>query len=425
MVKKSILKEVLIDQREFLEDKKDWVKREILNKVEKYLEIPHIIVISGLRRVGKSTLLKQIIEEYYKNEPFYFVNFEDERLIDFKVSDFNNLNEVLIELYGDSQTYFFDEIQTVSNWERFVRRLYDLRNKIFITGSSASLLEREIGSKLTGRYLHIELLPFSFAEYLKMKNVKPDANWHLRTKDRALIRAHFNSYIKEGGMPEYIKYGEKELLQRLYKDVIFRDIVTKHNIRNVDDLRDLSLYIVSNAGSLFTYSSLQRATNINNVMSVKNYVNFLKDSYLLFVVKGYSYSVKKQNLSPKKIFIIDNGIRDSIGFSFSENRGQYLEHIVFLELKRKNKELYYYQTRSKKEIDFLIHTKNEPETLIQVTTSLHDREVENREISTLTEGMKELGIKKGLILTEEDEKMVDTQSGNIQVYPISKWLLSP
>lgn len=423
MVDKRILKEVVVEQRDGLKDVGKWVEREALESVFDYIGLPHIIVISGIRRVGKSTLLRQIIDRFYHSGSFYFIDFEDERLVDFEVSDFNNLEEVFLELYGKCQTYFFDEIQNVKNWERFVRRLFNAGGKIFLTGSNASLLEREISSKLTGRYLHIELLPFSFVEYLGMRGEDWSDEWYIRTEKRAEIKALFNKYLIEGGMPEFIKYGKSDILERLYKDVIFRDIVARHHIRNVRGLRDLALYLFSNAGSLFTFSSLKRATNIGNINSVKEYLSYLEESFLIFVIKGYNYSLKNQNLNPKKVFVIDNGLRENIGFSFSANRGQYLENLVFLELRRREKEVFYYKTDSEKEVDFYIREKKGCPLLIQVSTSLQDKEVEKREISALMEGMQELGLDESTIITEDEERVIDTESGIVKVIPITWWLL--
>jgi uncharacterized protein len=423
-MERRILKEVIIEQRNNIENAEKLVDREALENVSDYMDLPHAVVVSGMRRVGKSTLLKQIIDKFYGDKSFYFIDFEDERLVDFELNDFNNLKEVFIELYGKCNTFFFDEIQNVENWQRFVRRLFNSGSKVFLTGSNASLLEREISTKLTGRYLHIELLPFSFAEYLKMKGVQLTNKWYMKTEKRAEINALFNKYLVEGGMPEFVKYEKPDILERLYKDVIFRDIVVRYHIKNVKSLRELALYIFSNAGSLFTFSSLKRATNIGNVNSVKEYLSYLEESFLVFVIKGYNYSLKNQNLNPKKVYVIDNGLRNNIGFSFSANRGQYLENLVFLELKRREEEIFYYKTGNEKEIDFYVRRKKGNPLLIQVSTSLQDKKVEKREISAIIEGMKELKLKESTIITENDEKNIDISNGKIKVIPIAKWLLN-
>lgn len=423
-MERRILKEVILEQRDNIENAEKLVEREALENVSGYMNLPHAVVISGMRRVGKSTLLKQIIDKFYGDKSFYFIDFEDERLVDFELNDFNNLKEVFIELYGKCNTFFFDEIQNVRNWQRFVRRLFNSGSKVFLTGSNASLLEREISTKLTGRYLHIELLPFSFAEYLKMKGVQLTNKWYMKTEKRAEINALFNKYLVEGGMPEFIKYEKPDILERLYKDVIFRDIVVRYHIKNVKSLRELALYVFSNAGSLFTFSSLKRATNIGNVNSVKEYLSYLEESFLVFVIKGYTYSLKNQNLNPKKVYVIDNGLRNNIGFSFSANRGQYLENLVFLELERREEEIFYYKTGNEKEIDFYVRRKKGNPLLIQVSTSLQDKKVEKREISAIIEGMKELKLKESTIITENDKKNIDISNGKIKVIPIARWLLN-
>ncbi len=424
MVDKRVLREVVTEQYDNLNKVEDCIERDVINSFIEYIKLPHIIVISGLRRVGKSTLLKQIINRFYRESSFYFIDFEDERLIDFESTDFNKLKEVFIELFGEVNTYFFDEVQNVQGWDRFVRRLYDSGAKIYLTGSNASLLEKDISSKLTGRYLYIELLPFSFNEYLRMEGKEVEKNWYIRTEKRAEIKSFFDGYLTEGGMPEFLRYNKDEILQRLYKDVIFRDIVARYHIRNVKGLRDLSLYLISNLSSLFTYSSLQKATDISNINSVKEYVSYLEDSFMIFVIKGYGYSLKEQVLNPKKAYVIDSGMRRIVGFSFSADRGKYLENIVFLELRRRGKELFYYKTKSSKEIDFFVHHEKEPHSLIQVSTSLHEKEVKEREIRALKEGMQELELNEGVVITEDEDSTIKVKEGTIRVIPITKWLLS-
>jgi len=228
---KRQLKEIVVQQREELKRKDKGLKRENLEEIGRYLKIPHVLIISGVRRSGKLTLLTQIMSEWYDCQ-FYYLNFEDERLISFSAEDdFDLLYQVFLELYGEQKTFFFDEIQNVSGWERFVRRMYERDNKFVITGSNARLLSRELATHLTGRHLAKEIYPFSFREFLRFKGAEPGENFEYITEERAKIAKYLSQYIEDGGFPEYLRYGEKEILHRLFSDIIFRDILVRYGIR--------------------------------------------------------------------------------------------------------------------------------------------------------------------------------------------------
>ena len=201
---KRQLKEIVVQQREELKKKDRGIERENLEEIGRYLKIPHVLIISGVRRSGKSTLLTQIMSEWYDCQ-FYYLNFEDERLISFSAEeDFELLYQVFLELYGEQKTFFFDEIQNVSGWERFVRRMYERDNKFVITGSNARLLSRELATHLTGRNLVTEIYPFSFREFLRLNKAEPGENFEYITEERAKIAKHLSSYIEDGGFPEYL-----------------------------------------------------------------------------------------------------------------------------------------------------------------------------------------------------------------------------
>jgi len=419
---KSLLKEIALEQSGDLEVLGTGVARDKMDVVLKYLSIPHSVVITGLRRTGKSTLFAQIIKKHYSGGAYYF-NFEDERLLNFKTEDFNSLYEVLVELFGDKKVFFFDEIQNVPDWESFVRRMQDKGFKFFITGSNASLLSRELGTRLTGRTVSVELFPFSFKEYLSFKGEKIyDASLQT-TKSRGKLKRHFNDYLHHGGMPEYLKYKDQSLLKRLYEDILYRDIVVRCEIKETKTLRELGLYLLSNIGGLYSTGNLKNLLSLGSVNTVKSYIGYLEDSYLLFSLSRFSYSLKQQGYYPKKCYCIDNGLVESIAFQFSKNKGKYLENLVFLELKRKGKEVFYYKTSKDKEVDFLVHSKNKPEMLIQVTDNMSNESTKTRETESLLEAMNELKMKEGLILTSDQEEEVKVGNKTITILPIYKWLL--
>lgn len=421
-MEKELLKEIILEQHEIIKNKEIGIEREELSRLKEYISLPHTIVISGMRRVGKSTLLAQIINRFYKGN-IYYLNFEDERLINFESQDFNYLYEAFVELFGQQKVFFLDEIQNVKGWEMFVRRMSEAGFKFFITGSNASLLSKELGTKLTGRYLSSELYPFSFKEFLKLKGYVFTKNALSMTTKRAEIKGLFNEYLKEGGMPEYLKFRNPEILKKIYDDILYRDIVVRYEIKETKSLRELALYFLSNPGSLFSYNKLKKALGLGSVNTIKSYTEYLENSFMIFVVNIFSYSLKQQFIAPKKAYCIDNRLADCISFKFSKNRGKFLENLVVTELRRRRRELYYYKTGRGFEVDILLRKADEIEGLIQVTQSLSDAGVRHRELRALISAMEELGLQKGLILTQDEEEKIELSDKVIYVKPVYKWLI--
>src|SRR3989338_9162033 len=232
MIMKDKLKHTLIEQRETILQKQIGIERTILKEIESKIKLPHVVVLTGLRRSGKSTLLRQLIKKQYNDKDFYYINFEDERLFNFPANEFNKLYEALVSLYGKKKTFFLDEIQNVTNFETFVRRLYEEGFKFFITGSSATLLSKELGTKLTGRHVDIILRPFSFLEFLQLKGMQLTKESAYKTDSKVEIRKYFEEYLIKGGMPEYLIYNDSELLTKVYEDTVLKDIAVRHKVNN-------------------------------------------------------------------------------------------------------------------------------------------------------------------------------------------------
>ncbi len=250
IMNKRQLKEIVVQQREELNRKDRGIKRENLEEIGRYLKIPHILIISGVRRSGKSTLLTQIMSEWFDCQ-FYYLNFEDERLISFSAEDdFDLLYQVFLELYGEQKTFFFDEIQNVSGWERFVRRMYERDNKFVITGSNK--------------------------EFLRFNGAEPGENFEYITEERAKIAKHLSSYIEDGGFPEYLRYGEKEILHRLFSDIIFRDMLVRYGIRETKTFLEIANYLMANVSNTISYNRLKNIFNLGSVNTVKNYAEYLE-----------------------------------------------------------------------------------------------------------------------------------------------------
>ncbi len=412
MTNKNIIKEVVFEQNALFRKKGVYLKRVL---AENSLKTKKIFIITGIRRSGKSTLLKQISQNY---QDFYYLNFEDERLLNFKSSDFNYLLEVFIELYGEQKVFLFDEIQYIKGWEKFVGRLFVNGYKIFITGSSANLLSRELGTALTGRHLKTELYPFSFKEYLAYFNLSK-FNLNL-IKDRAKLKKYFNDYLEYGGFPEVLESKDKNELSQLYQNVLVKDLLVRFKIKDDKAFRELVLYLMSNIGILVSFNNLKKVLGFKSVSQVKNYIAYLEEAYLVFLLYKYDFSLGKQMINDRKVYGIDTGMIKAVSFSFSENSGRYLENLVFLELKRRGKEVYYH--KSDYECDFIVRKGLKISEAIQVTKALNINNNE-RELNGLVSALKKYNLKEGLILTsdlEEERKFGDFK---IKIMPIWKWLL--
>ena len=423
---KEQLKITLTEQLEQFRKQDLGTRREKLEEITKYQKSPHAVVISGLRRVGKSTLLAQIADKFHKNE-YYFINFEDERLLNFETRHFVGLQEVLVELFGEKRIFFLDEVQNVKGWERFVRRLLDQDFKIYLTGSNASLLtgsnasllSGELGTKLTGRYIPIELFPFSFREFLRFRRTEP-GKIPLTTIGRAKLKRMFNQYLFLGGIPDGIKYRGLPVHKTLYDDVLHRDIAARYQIEKLTALRELTFYLISNISCLISYNKLKNLLKLGSVNTVKNYIGYLETSWLMSVMNVYAYSVKKQQIAAKKIYAIDTGLVNSVAFSFSKNAGKYLENSVYLGLRQRYKNLYYYKTEKGQEVDFYIP---EGGLFIQVCQSLADEETKERELQSLMQARKERPRTRCLVLTESEKGTIKLGREAVQIKPVWEWWL--
>ncbi len=414
------IRTLLIEQREEILKKDLGTEREKLAEIGKYKDTPFPVVISGLRRAGKSTLLSQIGHKFYPKNEYFYVNFEDERFLNFTVSDFTKLHELLIELFGNQTIFLFDEIQNIEGWELFINRMLRSNNKFYITGSNASLLSKELGTKLTGRYIPVELFPFSFEEYLRFKKLSfPDLTL-LTTVQKGELKKAFSDYLKGGGIPQALQYPQVPILKTLYEDIINRDVGQRYKLSDTKPLRELALYLLSNISSLVSYNKLKELLKLGSVNTISSYIDYLEVGWLLFVINRYAYSVKKQQIANKKVYCIDTGLVKSVAFSFSEDRGKFLENIVFLKLRRLfEKDIYYYKTKTEKEVDFYIPKKKD---FIQVSRSITDPATREREVRGLLDATDEVEGSRGMILTEDEKDTLKFNNKTITVLPVYEWL---
>ena len=374
---KNKLKELLIEYKQrFLTARTDLIRRKIQDNIEPFIKFKEVVIITGPRRGGKSSLMKLICDDLIKKESvppsnILYLNFEDERFIEFNAAgDFAQIYELFLQINKPTgRLYFFlDEIQNVIGWERWVNRLYENENiKIFLTGSNASLLSSEISTALTGRNRTITNFPFSFGEFLNFKNYRLQENDFYQTKKRAEIKSFFQEYLKLGGYPEITKINDPTLLEQYFKDIIYRDILPRYSVKKIKEIRELCLFLTSNLGSIHSYSRLQNLIGVKSLNTVKTYLEILEEVFLFFRINLFDYSIKRQIYNPSKIYIIDTALGNSISFKFSENIGHIYENLVFLELKRRNKEIYYWKSKKGKEVDFLIKKGLNIEEAIQVS----------------------------------------------------------
>lgn len=414
---KDRLKEIVFDQNNVFNSRKQLIHRDI--ELDKYIATGLIVIISGIRRCGKSSLLFLIKEKMKLKEADYcYFNFDDERIIT-DISILENIYNLHIEIYGKEPVLFLDEIQNIDNWEKFVNRMYEQGVKVFVTGSNAKLLSSEISTSLTGRNKLIELFPFSFSEYLRFIGNSYNLN-RLTSKEKALLLKDFNNYMEIGGFPLVVKENDTELINAYFQDILYRDIVARYRLTQINEIKQIGLYFVSNIGKLFSYSTLQNISGVKSLSSIKDYLWYYEQSYLFFYLKKFDYSVKKQIMNPKKVYAIDSAFAHRLGFNFSENKGRLLENMVYIELLRRRKEVYYYA--GKNECDFLIKEGLNIVEAIQVTYQL-DTTNDEREYQGLKEAMHTFNIKKGLLLTFNIASPFIPDHEEILVLPVWKWLL--
>lgn len=407
-------------------------REEIVNSIEKLSQSKEIVIIKGIRRCGKSTsllqLCKKFIDSGFKKKNILIVNFEDPR---FKNLDLDLLNIIyemyLTELQPDkNHLVILDEVQNVVGWEKFARFLHENKKiMVFVTGSSSKLLSSEYSSILAGRHLDLEAKPLSFKEYLSFQNIEIKKRLDISSK-RHVIKAEFKNYLLKGGFPKVtitkIESQKKELLETYFRDIIIKDVVKRFKIKEIGKIEDLAKYYLTNVSTLQSFNNIKNVLKLN-LDTVERFSHNLTSVFLLNFVKKFSYSEKEQLLNPRKVYCIDNGLRNSVAFVFSEDYGKLAENIVFNNLNKENQEIYYWKNQKQEEVDFIIKKKQKILGAVQVCWNIEKEKTEEREVKSLISACKELKLKKGLILTEDIEKEKKIEGIQISFRPIWKWLL--
>lgn len=378
------------------------VTREILPSVPELDN--YATIITGIRRCGKSTLLLQLLKD--KNDNAFYFNWEDIRLSAFETDDFTRLYNEIIR--RKVKLLFFDEIQLVKGWEIFVHQLLREGFRVYITGSNASLLSKEMGTHLTGRHLSKELFPFSFAEFCAYNQI-------------AQNEQTFDLYLKTGGIPDYVKSGQGVVLQQLVDDILMRDIVIRYGIRDVDALRQLTVYLLSNVGNLVSANRLTGLFGVKAAATILEYFSYLSNAYLVDFVPQFDYSIQTQMRNPRKVYAIDTGLIAEVANTFSKNVGHVFENLIFLYLRKRRNDIFYFNKEG--ECDFVVKERGNITQAIQVCSELNDENFA-REYNGLLSAMTFFALEEGVIVTRNQKDEFRKDGKKINVIPAIEFLSS-
>ncbi len=402
MVSLQQIEEVVQFQQKSIQRKLAGTEREVLGDYQ--LTDNFVNVVTGIRRCGKSTLMLQLLQQHKVKS--LFINFEDPRLAGFTMEDFRRLDQLIEK--GNYTHLFFDEIQMLPDWEWYVRQKLDEDFQVVVTGSNANLLSKELGTKLTGRHLSTELFPFSYLEYLTITKQE-------NTTENAL------KYMQIGGFPEFLKSGNPRVLHQLWDDILYRDIAVRYGVRDVQTLRRLAIYMLSNIGKPYSANKIADVFQIKSVSTLLEYISHLENAYLIQTVPMFSYSLKTQLRNQRKVYSIDLGLFTNLSIVFSEENGRRLENLVYLHLRRKYPLIYYF--KGKHECDFVLTKNDQPFALYQVCYDFNP-DTMTRELNGAKEAMSFFNIRKAIIVTVDQEDFFETEEGIIELISLRTFLSS-
>lgn len=414
------MKSIILNQRK---ERDELAARPYLERHTKYnseeLLGNHLVkLISGPRRVGKSTFALLML----RGKNFAYLNFDDNQLL-------NNWDEDLVmrmldDVYAGYDYLLLDEVQNLPDWDLWVSKLYRRGKNLIITGSNAKMLSSEMATLLTGRYLQIEMLPFSMAEVLEWHKI--DLH-HIKEEQQTEAQVLMDDYIRYGGYPETIDMRSltQSYLSTLFDSIIWKDVAKRHNVRNITDLNNMAVYLLSNFCNLFSANDLADELSMSSVSTTKKYMDYLHEPYLFFYLPRYNNKLKLMKKAARKVYVVDNGFVQSKGFNLSENLGRFLENMVFIELIRRGydteKTLFYYRSRNDKETDFVTREGAHVKQLIQVCYDMSSPKTEKREVDALVECAEELNCKDLVIVTNNDERTLNKGNYTIKVIPMAKF----
>lgn len=415
---RATMKNIIFNQKAERDElmARPYQQRQTKHDVDELLANPLIKLITGPRRVGKSVFALLMLQ----GKNFAYLNFDDSQLLD-------NWNEdlvmaVLDEVYPDYDYLLLDEVQNLPDWDLFVSKLFRRGKNLIITGSNAKMLSGEMATALTGRYLQIEMLPFSLEETMRWNDVDiRQPREEQATKAVALA----DDYMRNGGYPETIKARNitKSYLSTLFDSILLKDVAKRHKVRNTSDLYNLASYLLSNFCNPISANDLALELGLSSVATTKKFCDYLAEPYLFFYLPRFNNKLKLMKKAPRKVYVVDNGFVQSTAFNLSENLGRLLENQVFVELLRRGYDpgntLFYYRTRNDKEIDFVTRRGTKVEQLIQVCYDMTFEKTRKRELDALVEAAGELHCDNLLVITNGQEEQIEWKGKNIDIVSIS------
>lgn len=435
MEKQGII-EILTDWNFWKEDLETGIRRpDYLARLKGLLDARQVVVITGPRRAGKSYLMRQwakdLIETGLPRGEILFINFEDPRWPELDKEFLQKIYETYLEFLSPrgKPVVFLDEVQEVLGWEKWVRMMHELgKARIILSGSNAKLLGKELATALTGRHVDATVFPLSLKEHLLFKGIifKDELDWHRR---RIEIASTLREIFEFGSFPHVVLSGEKkQILLNYFEDLLNRDLIRRFKIRKADPLKGLARYYFTNTASTVTFNAVERFLNIS-ADTAERFSRFFEEAYLFSFVKRFSFKVKEQEKSPRKVYPVDTGLARTIGFRIGENWGRLAETLVFQELARKRSrdpgcEVFYWKDPQHREVDFVLRENREVRRLIQVCWDTDRPETREREVRALLKALEEFRLKEGWVVTEDREEEETINGRTIRYIPLWKWLLS-
>lgn len=417
------MKTLLQNQRKERDEllSRPYLERRSNQDTELLLGSPLIKLITGPRRVGKSTQALLML----RNRNFAYLNFDSQQLLDAWNADL--VMRMLDDVYPGYEYLLLDEVQNLEAWDLWVSELYRQGKNLVITGSNAKMLSSEMATALTGKYLKVEMLPFSLEEFFDWNKLNLSK---LNPERQADASALMDDYLRNGGYPEVVASRQltRTYLDTLFDSIVWKDVAKRHSVRNVTDLNDLALYLVSNFCNPVSANELTEELDFSSVNTTKKFMDYLHEPYLFYYLPRYNNKLKLMKKAPRKVYVVDNGFVAAKAFSLSDNLGRLLENQVFVELLRQgydtDKTMFYYRSRNDKEVDFVLRKGTHIEQLVQVCYDMSNAKTEKREVDSLLECAAELNCGNLVIVTNNDERIIEKDGYRIDVVPVAKWSVS-
>ena len=414
------MKTIILNQRKERDEllSRPYLERRSNQDTEMLLSSRLIKLITGPRRVGKSTQALLML----RNRNFAYLNFDSQQLLD--AWDADLVMRMLDDVYPGYEYLLLDEVQNLDAWDLWVSELYRLGKNLVITGSNAKMLSSEMATALTGKYLKVEMLPFSLEEFfdwnkLDLKKLNPE--------QQADASALMDDYLRNGGYPEVVASRQltRTYLDTLFDSIVWKDVAKRHSVRNVTDLNDLALYLVSNFCNPVSANELTEELGFSSVNTTKKFMDYLHEPYLFYYLPRYNNKLKLMKKAPRKVYVVDNGFVAAKAFSLSDNLGHLLENQVFVELLRQgydtDKTMFYYRSRNDKEVDFVLRKGTHIDRLVQVCYDMSNAKTEKREVDSLIECAAELNCSHLFVVTNNEGRIIEKDGFRIEVVPVSKW----